>query len=379
MQINVSTDLLSSLVTNASSILKRGRTIRISAEGTGDGSVGIITITSFEDTTVSAWRGEAEILREGSIAVRSDTIDRFLKLSSKADQVVQLETFDVDNRSSLRIITSRGAHEFDGYPQDVFESIDPGRANIDLGDLSAVATAMKIAKTATASETEVVGARIALSGIHIRPVNGEYHVVGTDGKRLAWSSIHCQPLASADIPEDGITIPGKMTAALTNIISGEPAAIRVVENSLIVENGGGSMSFPLLDAAFPDYTGLLKIETQHTLRVPAKDFLTALDRSSAAIGQEDRFVTATLLRDEEGIHLSSFTSQESSSEMLSDAAGEACEISFNVAYMKRAASNVEAKEINIRFTDVNKPALVSSDDRPDLLMLVMPCKSSGSR
>jgi DNA polymerase III sliding clamp (beta) subunit (PCNA family) len=341
--------------------------------------MGQITVTSFEDTTVSAWRGEAEVTRPGSIAVRGDSLDRFLKLSSKADKILQLETFDVDNSSSLRIITSRGAHEFDGYPEAVFESVDPGRANVDLGDISVLASAMKIAKTAAASETEVVGARVSLSGIHIRPNENDFHVVGTDGKRMAWSSIHCQGLMQADIPEEGITIPGKMIATVSNLIASEPAAIRVVDNSLIVENGGGSISFPLLDAAFPDYTGLLKVECEHCLTVPSKDFAMALDRSSASIGQEDRFVTATLLRDADGVHLSSFTSQESSSEILADQGGEECDISFNVSFMKRAAANIEARHLDIHFTDVSRPMLLSSKDRPDLLMLVMPCKSNGSR
>jgi len=379
MQINVSTDLLSSLVANANSILKKNHTIRIVAEAEVPGEVGQITVTSFEDTTVSAWRGEGEVLQAGSIAVRGDGLERFLKLSSKADKVVQLETFDVDNRSSMRVITNRGAHEFDGYPEQVFEAIDPGRVNIGLGDLTDLANAIKIARTSTLPETEAAGARIALSGVHIRPLEGNFHVVGTDGKRLSWCSIRSNAMAEADIPDEGITIPAKMASVVTAIISGEPAAIRVVDNTLIVENGGGSMSFPLIDAAYPDYARLLQVKTEHTFAIPTQDFLTSLDRSSASIGQEERFVAATLLRDSEGVHLSSFTSKESSSEMLSAEAGEECDISFNVAFMKRAASNIDAKTVNVSFTDVSKPVLLSSEDRPDLLMLVMPCKSNQSR
>lgn len=375
MKINVSTNLLSSLVSSASSILKRGRTIHISAEGVGDGSVGIVTVTSFEDTTVSAWRGEAEVLMPGSVAVRGDSLDKFLKLSQKSDTTVQLETYDVDNRESLRVITNRGAHEFDGYPENVFDSVSPGRTNVDMANLSALANALKIAKTASASETEVVGARLALSGIHIRPVENQFHIVGTDGKRLAWSKMTLPALATAEIPQEGITVPGKMVAVLVNMIASEPSALRVVENSLIIENGGGSISFPLIDAGYPEYSSILNAKSEHKLSVPTKDFLTSLDRSSASIGQEDRFVTATLMRDDEGVHLSSYTSQESSSELLTSDGGPACEISFNVGFMKRAASNIEAKSINIHFTDVQTPMLLSCDDRPDLLMLVMPCKS----
>jgi DNA polymerase III sliding clamp (beta) subunit (PCNA family) len=366
------------LVAGAKSILKKGRAILISCEDASVGTVGRITITSFEDSTSSAWHGEAEIIRAGSIAVQCDSIDRFLRLSSKSDSTIQLETFDTDNAQSLRIISQRGAHEFDGLPEDIFKSIDPGRANVPLGDLAAVAEAIKIAKTAAASENDVVGPRICLSGVHIRPVDGKFHIVATDGKKLAWSAVESKVLGEADIPEDGITIPGKMSAAVCAMIAGEPACMRAVENMLIVENGGGTMSFPLLEVDYPDYPKLLTNGAKERIALPTKDLLTALERSSAAIGHEERHLTALLHRDEEGVHLSSVTSQESSNETVSSKGGEACEISFNVSFLKKAISNYSSPEVTVCFTDLNSPIFIVNDDQPDMLMLVMPLRGSAN-
>lgn len=379
MRVTVETEILSALVANAGSILKKGRTIRLVAQDASDGAIGKISVVSFEDTTVSAWHGPAEISRAGSIAVRGDTLDRFLRLSSKSDKAITLETVDVNNRESLRIITARGAHEFDGYPEAVFDQIDPGQSQIAHGDLRDFAEALKIAKSSTPSEADVAGARIALSGVHVRPQGDEFHIVGTDGKRLALCALHTKSLQNSEIPPDGITIPGRMVATVCNIIGSEASAIRAVDNNLIVENSTGAMSFPLIDADYPNYLGLLSSQGEHKMEISSKMILTALDRSSAAIGQEDRFITATLLRDADGIHLSSFTSQESSSEMLAEEGGEECEISFNVSYMKRAISNMSSDKICIEFTAVTNPIVISSEDRPDLRMLVMPLKGSSGR
>jgi DNA polymerase III sliding clamp (beta) subunit (PCNA family) len=379
MQITVDTDTLSSLVSNANSILKKGQTIRIVAhEGVTD-EVGSISVVSFEDTTVSAWHGAAEIQRPGSIAIRGDSLDRFLKLSSKSDKTIKLETIDVDNRSSLRVITTRGAHEFDGFPEEVFEQVDPGQSQVQFGDLKDFADALKIAKSTTPPETEVIGARISLSGVHIRPQGEKFHVVGTDGKRLSLCILHSNALKFSDIPAEGVTIPGRMVAMVANIIGTEPAAIRIVDNTLIAENGEGSMSLPLIDADYPNYLSLLNFQGEHSLSIPGKMIQTAIERSSAAIGQEDRYLTATLLRDIDGIHLSSRTSKESSSELISTESGDECEISFNVSFMKRAIANIDVKNLQIQFTHVSNPILITSEERPDLTMMVMPCKANSTR
>lgn len=378
MRINVSTELLSDLLGNAVNILKHNKTVYIEAIGTGDGSVGTVTVTSAEGTTVASWRGEAEITTPGSIAVWGSTLKKFLEVSKKADRLVCLETFDVDNGESLRVITTRGAHEFDGYPQEVFDNVKPGRTNLDLTDLTVLSKAITVAKSTTASDLEVAGARIFLSGVHVKLVKGKFEIVGTDGKRMAWTANDIPGLKHSDIPDEGITIPGKMISVLSQMTASEPSSIRVVENSLIIENAGGSLSFALLDTAYADYGGLLKVDNRFTLDIPTKDFSMALQRSSASIGEEDRFVVATINRDDEGIHLSSFTSKESSSELLSNSGGEECEISFNASFMKKILTNVAAQTIKLHFTDVNRPVLITSDEQPNLLLLVMPCKNNKS-
>lgn len=138
------------------------------------------------------------------------------------------------------------------------------------------------------------------------------------------------------------------------------------------------MSFPLLEVDYPDYPKLLTNQAKHKIDLSTKDLLTALERSSAAIGQEERHLTALLHRDAEGVHVSSVTSQESSNETVSTKGGEACEISFNVSFVKKAVSNYSAPEVTVCFTDLNAPILIVSEHQPDMIMLVMPLRGNSN-
>lgn len=379
MKAIVDTKILAGLLSAANGIAGRDALVQIKIQELEAGNQnGLVKITAFDKSTVCAWQGPAQIKEEGSLAVRGAALERFLKLSFKTDSTVMIETKPTNNQPSLRVNTAKGAHEFDTLSDESFDNVDPGNINRKNGDLSPLAAAMTRARSACAPNDDVAGSRIALAGVHIALHGHEIHVAGTDGKRLAWSKLVASDhpsVAFAPSPR-GYTIPGSMVPKIIHMIEGAPARIDFSEDSLVVANDAGTLAMRLIDGAYPNYTTLLTMNPPHVVNVEKNALMMALERSSAAIGGDDRNSTASLVHNEDGLHLISATSQESSSELISTTTGEGHKISFETSYMRKALSQAVGDNIRIRFGDHTQPIIIDNTDRPDVLLVVMPCRTN---
>lgn len=389
MKVTIQTSDLAAILGLANAMLKSGDPVRIVAERIGENideglcdpsetepESGTLRIVAFNDATVCEWRRPAEISRPGSVALDGATLEKFVKASIKSDATLMLETHDVDNARALRINSARASHEFDCVPEDIFEKIAPGRVEGEMADLTNFARSLGIAQIAAASEGEANGSRVALTGVHIRTRDGAIDLVGTDGKRLALARLRAVDIPAVDLSAvpDGATIPGRVIALLVRVLTGGPARLRIDEASIVVEGRDGAISARLIDAPFPDYSRLLGIGTSESIEIDGEALATALARTSASIGREDRFTAAQIARDDEGVHLISRTAHQSSSETLSEAGGEPAAIGFDTRYVTAALRGIAARRIEFRFSDAGTPIYLSSPERKDVTMLVMPMR-----
>lgn len=379
MKAIVDTKILAGLLSAANGIAGKDTPIQMKiTQETASNKSGKVKITAHDQTTICAWEGPAQVESEGSIALRGAALERFLKVSFKSDTTVLLELKPTNTHPSLRVTTARGAHEFDTLSDEMFSDISPGSIDRENGDLSALASAMLRARSACASADDVVGARVALAGVHLAVHGHEVHVAATDGRRLAWSTLLAgdHPSAAFHPSPQGYTIPGSLVPKIISMIENSPARIDFSESSLVVANDAGTLALRLIDGAYPDYAPLLKLTPPHTIHLNKASLSMALDRSSAAIGGDERNSTATIIQNKDGIHLVSSTSQESSSEQIDKNGGEEAKISFETSYMRKALAQAPTNDIRIRFGDHQTPIMIDNEKRPDVLLIVMPCKTA---
>lgn len=389
MKLTIQTADISALLSLALNVAKSGDPVRIIAERIGEnlaaGEVdfaelapepGYLRIIAFNDTSVCEWRKPAEIAAPGSAAIDAGMLDKFVKASLKSDGTLAIATRDTDNARALRIGTARGSHEFECLPETLFQTVIPGRAPGEPANLANLARALTVAQVASAGENEAMGARIALTGVHLRPRDGTIDVVGTDGRRLAIARLRDDDTESVDIAAipDGATIPARLIATLAKIMSEAPAKIAFDGANLVIENADGSLSTRLIDAAYPDYSRLLSIPARESITLDTGMLATALARSSAAIGRDERLTGAEIVRDDTGVYLVSRTNHQSSSERIEEAGGEKATIGFDIRYMTAALKPFSTRKITLRFQDAQTPIFVGSDERPDVTMIVMPMR-----
>lgn len=378
MKAIIDTKIFSGILSAANGVAPRDASIQIKAiRPDAASNLGIVKVMAYDSTTVCALEGPAQIEEEGSLALRGQPLERFLKASLKSDATVLLEKKPTNERPTLRVSTARAAHEFDTLSDETFQQIDPGQIDRPNGNLSALAQAMARALSACPHSDEVSGSRLAMSGVHIAERGQEIHVVGTDGKRLSWSALTASnhPSVAFHKSARGYTIPRSLVPKIISMIDNTPARIDFDEDSLIVANNAGVLAMRLIDATYPAYDGLTKINPPHIINVSRNSLITALDRSSASIGGDDKNSAATLFRNQDGLHLLSSTSQESSSETIDEKGGEEVRISFDASFMKKALSQIPTELLRIRVGDKNTPIMIDHETRPDILMLVMPYKT----
>jgi len=389
MKFTVQSADLEAILSSACAVSKSPDPIQIIAERFGEplsevgpdteerpAEAGQVRIIAFNENVVSEWRRPAEIRMAGSVAIVPGGLDRLVKASKNSDASFSFETIDTDNETSLRLSTARSAHEFPSVSEAIFDRIVPGHTEGNRADLSTLARAIDIGRVAAAHRGDAAGAKIALTGVHIQRREGLVDVVATDGKRLALTALQEDILGAVNLGENagGITIPGEALNLLTSMMATGPAHLEVIGNNLILEGADGSVSIRLIDAPYPDYGILLGLTTQNRITLPKAMLDVALQRSSVSLAKDKRTVAVKMSRGDDGIFITSSVAGQSSSECVSEEPGEEVAIGFDASYMMAALSVFPKSDINIDFTDLSSPILVTSNSLPEVTMLVMPCK-----
>lgn len=385
-----SADLLA-LITAATSVSKSPDPIQIIAERIGDVpgetpfdteerpvEMGQIRVIAFNETMVSEWRRPAEIRMTGSAAVHVDGLDRLVKASRNSDSTFGLETVRTDNEKSLRLSTSRSAHEFPLLSEAVFDTIVPGHAGGKRANLQNLAAAISTAKVAVAAKGDAAGGRIMLTGVHLRARDDVVDIVGTDAKRLAVTTLKQGDVGGLDLAdaENGVTIPPEALSLITEMLNGPESRLEVMGNNIVVESPDGSLSTRLIDAPYPEYSVLLKYEADKTVSLPKAAFEIALQRCSVALTRDKRSVAVKMTRGMEGTYFTSQAGGQSSSECVSDEPGDEAEIGFDARYMLNMISVLGQGDVRLDFNNDRVPIHITSRSRPEIKMLVMPCKVS---
>lgn len=389
MKFTIKNDDLHNLISSANDVSKNANAIHIIAERHGDvpgetppdtearpAEVGQIRVIAYNENMVSEWRRPAEIEMTGDIAIHPEGLDRLIKASRKTDSTFSIETIDTNNEKSLRLATSRSAHEFPGVSSDIFETISPGHTSGERVNLENLALAINTAKVSAASRGEAAGGRIMLTGVHIQKRDDLFDIVGTDGKRLSLTKLKAVDLGGLDLGEreGGVTIPPESIGLITEMLGSGPASFEVLGNNIVIENSEGSLSVRMIDAPYPHYAPLVQQETDQSISIPKASLETALQRSSVALARDKRSVAVKMSRGSDGIYITSAASGQSSSECISDEPGDDISIGFDAQYMQQAIAVYGLGDVVLNFSGESVPIRITSKTNPEILMLVMPCK-----
>lgn len=133
--------------------------------------------------------------------------------------------------------------------------------------------------------------RYAVHGLHVRFVEGELRLAGTDGRRLALAR---RP--APDAPKDsieGIVPPKALVECLRGAERDESVRIAIGEERISLVSDSAEVSARLIEGQFPDYERILPTDRKGRATLERDAFLAGLRKTSIFAGSEIRAVELT--------------------------------------------------------------------------------------
>lgn len=216
---------------------------------------------------------------------------------------------------------------------------------------------------------------IIFTGIHFLFSKGKLKVTATDSFRLASKEINF-PYYSKDDYE--VIIPGKVIQEVNKISEKKnDVTIIINERNVVFKINNTILQSKIIDGKYPNINKIIPESYNSKIVINNRDLLNAIDRASV-LSHEISNTTIKLNISNDKIKVESSSSEiGNSNEHLSkfQLSGEIMNIAFRSQYMLDAIRAFKTSDLNINLTAEDKPIIITSDEDPTLLQLVLPMRT----
>jgi len=229
-------------------------------------------------------------------------------------------------------------------------------------------------------------ARYYLNGAYIHQRNNNLSFCATDGHRLA---LYETELTAYDKFKDGGAI--MPTAAIKSIIrmtkKSENRLVAMFQHGAVgglnrarVVCDGQSVTFKLIDGAFPDYERVIPKQNDNILKVRAGDLSTAIEPLRVLSDEKSAGVALNINGSIKArLNGQAYNESPVMTCPVVDHQGDEIEIGFNSNYLKDMfkAFGLSTKlnpSLSVELDSVSSPARITSDNKPSLTAVLMPLR-----
>lgn len=312
----------------------------------------------------------AEVEKEGEIAVPAKLLTDSLK--EFPDQPL---TFEVKSETSVEISWATGVSQFPYFPADDYP---------------------KIPLKAETSESVEIPSEILLNGINstiyatadeeFRPVmNGIFFDLDTEGITLVASDAHklvCYSTTEARAMQKSCFILHKKPAGILKGLLGkssEPVNVSYDSKNAFFEFKDTILVCRLIEGKYPAYRSVIPTNNPNVLTIDRTMLLNSVRRVAVCSDQATSQIKLSLKTNEISISaqdLGFSTSAHERMTCLYD--GADLEIGFKASFLVEILNNLPYTDINIRFGDQSRAALIlpedDSDEQEKICALLMPIR-----
>lgn len=215
--------------------------------------------------------------------------------------------------------------------------------------------------------------KFVFNGIFVEYTENKLKFVATDGRRLALIQ---KEIAGGEIElEEGLIIPSKVIAELQKILTNEGAIFfNISKNQIFFRLSNIEISSRLIQGKFPDYEKVIPASPAKEALINRDQIEEAVRRVSLMASETSHQVKFKLSKDQLAIDAQTPDLGDAHEELEIKYSGEETVIGFNSLYILDSIREIEAGEIQFKFSDSNLPAILSSPGDKDYLSVVMPLK-----
>ncbi len=316
----------------------------------------------------------AEVISQGSAAIPCKKLLEIARESKKDEFYVKKE--------DQRIFISDGTAEFRLAflpPEEFVLTSEP--EGIEYTNIEAAELRDMIKKTIyNLSTVEEMGYKFSGIFIQKKDIEGELFLrfVSTDGSRLSLVDKKVSGIESLNI-EEGIFVPKKGMTEINKLAQeGGPINIGLKDRDLIVKKANRVLIIRLLDIKFPKYESALPESTRYIIEIQKSRFIEALRRM--LIFTTDAYKAVIFSIKNNNIELKSTNVEIGEARESIDirhkgeSVEDSFEIAFNPKFLLDAIQPMESEFINLGLIDKDKPCIITGEDDPHYLSLIMPMR-----
>ena len=241
-------------------------------------------------------------------------------------------------------------------------------ATILLGRLPGRALKAALKRVVIAASCDM--ARPALNGVQLAKIGTDVYLAAADGFRLA--AYRLETPLDFSVGHTSLVLPRQSVTKLTQILPDEAEiGIFISSNaaSILFAWETASVWIQLIDSSFPDWKQIIPPGFKHTLSLPGRDVITALNRADV-FAREANHVIRFKPGDEGGLVIEGTSDETGKSETTLDVAMP-FQIAFNGLFAKQALEAISADAVHLHQNASNSPAMFTNgSDR--FIYILMP-------
>jgi DNA polymerase-3 subunit beta len=309
---------------------------------------------------------EVEVVREGMVVLPARLLLDVVRVLPAAQASLELRPSEQDvevisGNATFHIRTLR-AEDFPPFPEP-----DSGEG-VSLPVQAFVTTAQKVAGSASRDETRPV-----LTGILVSANERELRMVATDSYRLSVKETQLETPLQAPFE---VNVPARALQELGRIASAAEDAglkISVLQNQVLFQLNGITLSSRLIEGQFPNYRQLLPDSFEHELRISATE-LTEVVRRISLLAQKNAPLRLAFTPGELTVSAQTPDVGEASEALPVAFQGDVLEIGFNPDFLRDGLEAVEEGDLLLKLISPLRPGLIESADGGGFQYLIMPIR-----
>ena len=322
-----------------------------------------MAIKSVLDNSISGLN--LRIIEEGSLLIDCDHLQKIV--GSQDSEDIEIEKID---GSLVRISCQLSEYKLNGMSVYDFPSISFLENNTNIFSINSVDLENIIDNIAFSSSEDK--SRLSLTGINMISKNNVLECIATDSYRLSKQVINLE-----NTNDFNIIIPTTSLRKFRGIANGEEKIDFLIENSFLQVNlKNYKIKLNLIDDNFPDTSRLIPTNFNNVIKVKADNLLKIIERATF-ININKKGIIKLIAKNNEVIVKSNSQEIGSYNDKLDIISfeGDPMEIAFNGQFLKEAIGPFIDKEVKIEFSGQLKPFLISSEDKENVIQLLVPIRT----
>lgn len=361
MKLTIELPALKSILAKTASVVEKRTTIPILANIALKAYEGQLTaLASDLDIEVTA-RADADVMQSGETTVPAHM---FQSIVSKMPAGA-LVTLELDGHK-LIVKAGRSKYQLETLPIEDFPAMAghdyESEFKLQAGELSRMFNLTKFAMST--EET-----RYYLNGVYVHADDDRNIIaVSTDGHRLA------KVTQSADVAFPGVIVPRKTVMEIVKASDIGEIAISVSQTKIKLDFGGTVIVSKVIDGTFPDYTRVIPVSNNKTMKASADEIKGASDRAILVADERSRAVRLDITADTVTLSTRGSVGHEATEIVDVSFDGEPMAIGFSSKYIADALSVCSGSDVTFKLNGPGDPAIIRPSDDAGVMFVVMPMR-----